>query len=93
MPFFVFDGRFALSGAQPQEVFARAMEMALKPDEAESIVIAVAVATSPRSGMPMAVQGARHATVLDSSHGLCPCCEEIRLRRIGPGRDFPLSPK
>lgn len=31
VPFFVFDGRFALSGCQPQEVFARAFEVALDP--------------------------------------------------------------
>lgn len=31
VPFFVFDGRFALSGAQPQEVFKLAFEKALEP--------------------------------------------------------------
>lgn len=29
VPFFVFDGRFALSGCQPQEVFERALRVAL----------------------------------------------------------------
>lgn len=29
VPFFVFDGRFALSGCQPQEVFGRALRVAL----------------------------------------------------------------
>ena len=29
VPFFIFDGRFALSGAQPQEVFDRAFRIAL----------------------------------------------------------------
>lgn len=32
MPFFIFDGKFALSGAQPQEVFAAAFKKVL--DEA-----------------------------------------------------------
>jgi predicted DsbA family dithiol-disulfide isomerase len=31
VPFFVFDNRFALSGAQPQEVFKLAFEKALEP--------------------------------------------------------------
>jgi predicted DsbA family dithiol-disulfide isomerase len=31
VPFFVFDNRFALSGAQPQEVFAMAFSKALEP--------------------------------------------------------------
>ncbi len=31
VPFFIFDGKFALSGAQPQEVFAQAFEYALDP--------------------------------------------------------------
>jgi predicted DsbA family dithiol-disulfide isomerase len=31
VPFFIFDGKFALSGAQPQEVFAQALEFALDP--------------------------------------------------------------
>jgi predicted DsbA family dithiol-disulfide isomerase len=31
VPFFIFDGKFALSGAQPQEVFAQAFEYALNP--------------------------------------------------------------
>jgi predicted DsbA family dithiol-disulfide isomerase len=31
VPFFVFDGRFALSGAQPQDVFKLAFEKALEP--------------------------------------------------------------
>jgi len=31
VPFFIFDGRFALSGAQPAEVFDRAVAMALEP--------------------------------------------------------------
>ena len=31
VPFFIFDNRFALSGAQPQEVFALALEKALEP--------------------------------------------------------------
>lgn len=33
VPFFVFDNKFALSGAQPQEVFARAFEYALDPEK------------------------------------------------------------
>ena len=33
VPFFVFDNRFALSGCQPAEVFARAFELALNPDQ------------------------------------------------------------
>ncbi len=32
VPFFVFDGRFALSGAQPEAVFAQAFEAALNPE-------------------------------------------------------------
>ena len=32
-PFFVFDNRFALSGAQPQEVFERALRMALGEEQ------------------------------------------------------------
>jgi predicted DsbA family dithiol-disulfide isomerase len=31
LPFFVFDNRFAVSGAQPQEVFKLALEKALEP--------------------------------------------------------------
>jgi predicted DsbA family dithiol-disulfide isomerase len=31
VPFFIFDGKFALSGAQPQEGFAQALEFALDP--------------------------------------------------------------
>lgn len=31
VPFFVLDGKFALSGCQPQEMFARAFEVALDP--------------------------------------------------------------
>lgn len=31
VPFFIFNGQFALSGCQPQEVFARAFEAALDP--------------------------------------------------------------
>lgn len=34
VPFFVFDNRFAISGCQPAEVFARAFELALNPDQA-----------------------------------------------------------
>jgi predicted DsbA family dithiol-disulfide isomerase len=34
VPFFIFSGKFALSGAQPEEVFDRALEMALKPEDA-----------------------------------------------------------
>jgi predicted DsbA family dithiol-disulfide isomerase len=33
VPFFVFDNKFALSGAQPQEVFERAFEYALDPEK------------------------------------------------------------
>ncbi|HEY9010193.1 MAG TPA: DsbA family oxidoreductase [Devosia sp.] len=33
VPFFVFDGKFALSGCQPQEMFARAFEVALDPSK------------------------------------------------------------
>lgn len=33
VPFFVFDQRFALSGAQPDEMFDRAFSMALDPDQ------------------------------------------------------------
>lgn len=33
VPFFIFDGRFAVSGCQPQEVFARAFAFALDPDK------------------------------------------------------------
>lgn len=32
VPFFVFDGRLAVSGAQPPEVFGQALEQALAPD-------------------------------------------------------------
>ena len=33
VPFFIFDGKFAVSGCQPQEVFARAFEFALDPEK------------------------------------------------------------
>ena len=33
VPFFVFDSKFALSGAQPQEMFERAFEFALDPEK------------------------------------------------------------
>lgn len=33
VPFFVFDGRFALSGAQPEEVFGRALRVALGEEQ------------------------------------------------------------
>lgn len=33
VPFFIFDGQFAVSGCQPQEVFARAFEFALDPEK------------------------------------------------------------
>lgn len=33
VPFFVFDNRFALSGCQPQEMFARAFDYALHPEK------------------------------------------------------------
>ena len=32
VPFFIFDNRFALSGAQPEEVFAMAFQKALEPE-------------------------------------------------------------
>lgn len=32
VPFFIFDGRFGLSGCQPQEIFDRAFAVALSPD-------------------------------------------------------------
>ena len=35
VPFFVFDQRFALSGAQPDEMFDRAFALALNPDQAQ----------------------------------------------------------
>jgi len=35
VPFFIFDGKFALSGCQPQEVFGRAFEAALDPSRLE----------------------------------------------------------
>jgi len=34
VPFFVFDGKFAMSGAQPEEVFERAFAELLKPEVA-----------------------------------------------------------
>ncbi|WP_374626698.1 DsbA family oxidoreductase [Devosia sp.] len=34
VPFFIFDNRFAVSGCQPQAVFARAFEVALDPAQA-----------------------------------------------------------
>jgi predicted DsbA family dithiol-disulfide isomerase len=36
VPFFVFDNKFALSGCQPQEVFARAFEAALDPSKLQA---------------------------------------------------------
>ncbi len=36
VPFFVFDNKFAVSGCQPQEVFARAFEIALDPEKANA---------------------------------------------------------
>jgi predicted DsbA family dithiol-disulfide isomerase len=36
VPFFVFDNRFALSGAQPEEVFDMALAKALEPAEQDS---------------------------------------------------------
>lgn len=33
VPFFIFDGKFAVSGCQPQEVFERAFEAALDPSK------------------------------------------------------------
>ena len=36
VPFFVFDNKFAISGCQPQEVFARAFEYALDPEKLEA---------------------------------------------------------
>ena len=33
VPFFVFDNRFAVSGCQPAEVFARAFELAQNPEQ------------------------------------------------------------
>jgi predicted DsbA family dithiol-disulfide isomerase len=33
VPFFIFDGKFAMSGCQPQEVFGRAFEAALDPSK------------------------------------------------------------
>lgn len=33
VPFFVFENRFAISGCQPAEVFARAFDMALNPEQ------------------------------------------------------------
>jgi predicted DsbA family dithiol-disulfide isomerase len=33
VPFFIFDGKFAVSGCQPQEVFGRAFEAALDPSK------------------------------------------------------------
>ena len=36
VPFFVFDNKFALSGCQPQEMFARAFEYALDPEKLEA---------------------------------------------------------
>ena len=33
VPFFIFDGQFAVSGCQPQEVFERAFEFALDPEK------------------------------------------------------------
>jgi predicted DsbA family dithiol-disulfide isomerase len=33
VPFFIFDGKFAVSGCQPQEVFSRAFAFALDPDK------------------------------------------------------------
>jgi predicted DsbA family dithiol-disulfide isomerase len=35
VPFFIFDGKFAVSGCQPQEMFARAFEAALDPSKLE----------------------------------------------------------
>jgi predicted DsbA family dithiol-disulfide isomerase len=36
VPFFIFDGKFALSGCQPQEVFGRAFEAALDPSKLQN---------------------------------------------------------
>ena len=36
VPFFVFDNKFAVSGCQPQEMFARAFEYALDPQKLEA---------------------------------------------------------
>ena len=33
VPFFIFDGKFAVSGCQPQEIFGRAFEAALDPSK------------------------------------------------------------
>jgi predicted DsbA family dithiol-disulfide isomerase len=35
VPFFIFDNKFAMSGCQPQEVFAQAFEAALDPSKLE----------------------------------------------------------
>lgn len=35
VPFFIFDNRFAVSGCQPQDMFARAFEAALDPSKLE----------------------------------------------------------
>jgi len=35
VPFFIFDQRFALSGAQPDEMFDRAFSLALNPEQAQ----------------------------------------------------------
>ena len=36
VPFFVFDGKFALSGCQPQEMFGRAFDFALNPEKLDA---------------------------------------------------------
>jgi predicted DsbA family dithiol-disulfide isomerase len=36
VPFFVFDQRFALSGAQPDAMFDRAFALALDPEQAQA---------------------------------------------------------
>jgi len=36
VPCFIFDGKYAVSGAQGPEVFSQVFDLALKPDEAEA---------------------------------------------------------